>query len=867
MREKMLTKEIIEKLKGYHVNRDYEGLIKESKQMLDKDVNSFFLNDIIASTYGILENYKAAIEYYSKALEIEPESFNTCCSLGISFLKVDKIDEAKKYFIKANQIDPSKSEPYIRLAVLYSQNNEYGDAIKSLEKAISIEPTNPQLFFLGGTIFSTMKNYDDAFLFYNQCLTLDEYHNDCLRTISQLCIQIEEFEKATFYLNRLLTQNPNDPDILNNAGVSSLRMNKVDEAKKFFKKVLELKPKHIDSTINLAHIYTKEENYDVAKQLLLDALEIDPNSKLAKIHLASLSLYEGNVDNALSDLSKLEEENIEDVSVYINLGNAHLGAGQYVKAMTYYKKALDLEPRKPETLLNIGNAFRELRKYKQAISSYNLAIKYKPDYIAPYNNLGVIYTEMRDYEKSIEYFNTVLEAESDNHTSFAQKLYAQAHICDWSTFVKDRDYIKSLGSTNHVMPPFCLLFLDDDPGGQLFRAKEYVQKKYKVNEFQSLTRPKFKPKKIRIGYFSADFYDHATMHLMSKLFKVHDKEKFEIHIYSYDLVAMDDTKRNLMNDVDYFHDVKLLSDAEVALHARKNKIDIAVDLKGFTFQTRIGIFAYKFAPIQISYLGYPGTLGAEFIDYIIADEVVIPQNLREFYSENIIYLPDSYQINNDERKISEKIFSRSDFNIPDDAFVYCSFNQPYKITPNEFPIWMNILKSVKNSVLWLIKYHESSVKGLLNHAKSYGVDPSRIIFSDRMPSHEHLARHKVADLFLDTFNVNAHTTTSDALWGGLPVLTMAGKSFASRVSASLISAVNMHELITESPQDYEKMAIKIGKTENYSNQLKEKLRKNLKTTPLFNSTEFTKNLEKAYIEIYDNYYLGNKVKDFFIKKA
>ena len=864
----MITKEFLDKLKSYHIHKDYKSLIKECKLMLKKHPDSFFLCDVIASTYGILENFYVSIEYYKKALKINPDAYETCCSIGIGYHKLNNLDEAKNYFHKAIAMNSKKSEGYIRLATLYGQNHDFMNAIENLQKAITIEPGNAQLFYLGGTIFSSMKSYDDAFMFYNQCLSLSPNHNDCLRSISQLALETEDFNNAELYLDKLLKINPQDENILNNYGVANLRMGNLEKAINSFDKVLSVNPKHLDSLINLAHVYTIKKEFVSAKNLLKEALDVDSNSKLAKIQLASLSLHEGNIDQALNDLSVLENEKIEDVSVFINLGNAQLASGSYTKAMHSYKKALDLQPRKPETLLNVGNAFRELKKYKQSLSSYNLALKYKPGYIEAYNNIGVVYSEMRDHQKAVENFNIVLKEKPDNHTSLSQKVYAQAQICDWSSFESDKNYFQAVYSSDYIIPPFCLLFLDDNPEMQLIRAKEYVKKKYNPEPLKEIEKPKTKPNKIKLAYFSCDFYDHATMHLISKLFKLHDKNKFEIHAYSYDMAGIDSTKQALMENVDFFHDIKFLSDAEVALHARKNKIDIAIDLKGYTLQTRIGIFAYRFAPIQISYLGYPGTTGADFIDYIIADEVVIPDKYRKYYSEKIIYMPDSYQVNNDERLISNKKFERSDFGLPENAFVFCCFNQPYKITPEEFPIWMNILSSVPNSVLWLLQYNEIAKDNLRKNAKILNIDPDRIIFSDRIKNPEHLARHKLADLFLDTFNVNAHTTTSDSLWGELPVLTLAGKSFASRVSASLLTAIGLKELITYSKQDYEKLAIKIGNSTEYTKSLKQKLIQNKNTMPLFNTHEFTKNIEEVYIKLYDNYYFGRNVnEDIYLKKA
>jgi predicted O-linked N-acetylglucosamine transferase (SPINDLY family) len=368
--------------------------------------------------------------------------------------------------------------------------------------------------------------------------------------------------------------------------------------------------------------------------------------------------------------------------------------------------------------------------------------------------------------------------------------------------------------------------------------------------------PRPRHDRIRIGYFSANYYNHAVAYLIAELFERHDRSRFEILGFSFGPDAKDEMSQRVSVAMDRFLDVRSLSDRSVAQLSREHEVDIAVDLMGFTKDNRFGIFAERAAPIQVNYLGYPGTTGADCMDYLIADRTLIPESSRQHYSEKIVYLPDSYQVNDSKRLISEKTSSRAEEGLPEQGFVFCCFNNNYKIVPGTFDRWMRILGQVEGSVLWLLEDNPWAGGNLRKEATRRGISPERLVFARRLPLAEHLARHRLADLFLDTLPYNAHTTASDALRAGLPVLTCLGEAFASRVAATLLRAVDLPELITTSEAEYEALAVEIALNSERCHAIRERLRQNLPTAPLFNTRSYTNHLEAAYGAMYERYQTG-----------
>jgi len=362
--------------------------------------------------------------------------------------------------------------------------------------------------------------------------------------------------------------------------------------------------------------------------------------------------------------------------------------------------------------------------------------------------------------------------------------------------------------------------------------------------------------KIKVGYLSADFHEHATSYLMAGLFEAHDKFKFEIIGLSVGPTEGSQLRDRLEKSFNSFLNMSALSNDQIASEIYKLEIDILIDLKGFTKDSRTGILRYRPSPIQANYLGYPGTMGAEFIDYIIADHILIADRDKKFYREKIVSLPHTYQVNDRKRYITEESFTRDQCGLPQNDFVYCCFNNNYKITPWIFDSWMRILSRVDDSVIWLLEDNKTAAKNLRKEAQQRGIDASRLIFAERMPLADHLARHRLADLFLDTLPCNAHTTASDALWAGLPVLTQIGETFAGRVAGSLLNAIDLPELITHSRGEYEALAIELALNRDKLLNIKEKLTKNRLTTPLFDTALYTKHLEAAYEAMYQRYQTG-----------
>ena len=464
--------------------------------------------------------------------------------------------------------------------------------------------------------------------------------------------------------------------------------------------------------------------------------------------------------------------------------------------------------------------------------------------------------DLKRYDEEIAHYDKALSLKPDIDWVHGDFLYTRMKICSWTDLADSLGNIsKKVMANERVAHPFLLLALTDDALLHKKSSEIHIQNKYPFNPLLGPILKRRENQKIRVGYFSADFKNHPVAFLIAELFEIHDRSQFETYAFSLEGAA-DEMRGRLLEAFDHFIDVEGRSDVEIARVARNFAIDIAVDLTGFTKDSRTGIFSYRAAPIQVNYLGYPSTMGADYIDYIIADKTLIPPDSQSCYSEKVVYLPNSYQANDRGRLISDREFTRQELGLPENGFVFCCFNNNFKILPATFAGWMRILKAVDGSVLWLFQDNSWVVENLINEAQKQGIDAKRLVFADRVPPSEHLARHFQADLFLDTLPYNAHTTCSDALWTGLPVLTLLGRSFASRVAASLLNAIGLPELITNTQEEYEALAIELAIDPKKLADIKLKLVNNRLTTPLFDTSLFAKNLEAAYVQINERYRAG-----------
>jgi protein O-GlcNAc transferase len=589
-----------------------------------------------------------------------------------------------------------------------------------------------------------------------------------------------------------------------------------------------------------------------------------PNSFVLWNLLGAVYTRGGELKSAEPAFRKAVECNPNSSDVHYNLGTNLKRQGKNAEAISSFQHALIIKPDHTYAHYNMGNTFKDLDKLDEAIAAYERALAITPDYAEAALNMGLALQDQGKLLQAIDAYRRTLAIKPDYHSAKMYLRHMLGHVCDWQFYHQDQTACLHLGVNTSAIPTFAMLAIEDNPARQLARSRTWAKERYKEEPLPLPNRPTLLKKRLRVGYFSADFHDHATLHLMAGLLHNHDKSHFDIYLYSYGKHKSECWRKKLEKSGCRFFDCAQETDIQVLTLARTHNLDIAIDLKGYTQDTRSDIFQYRLAPIQVNYLGYPGSMAAKFIDYIVADPVIIPEQQRKHYSESVIYMPNSYQPTDNMRKILHTHTTRADFGLPKEAFIFCCFNNNYKISPYEFDIWMRTLSKVPGSVLWLIRSNKWVEQNLYREAEARSIDPSRIIFAEKVAHSEHLARHKHADLFLDTFNYNAHTTASDALWTGLPLITKVGDQFAARVSASLLTAVGLPELITTTAEDYETLILDFAQNPEKLIATKQKLTANLMKFPLFDTKLYTKNFERALKKAYYLYFNNQEPKDIFL---
>ncbi|HEY2836980.1 MAG TPA: tetratricopeptide repeat protein [Rhizomicrobium sp.] len=671
-------------------------------------------------------------------------------------------------------------------------------------------------------------------------------------------------DAAIACLGKAIALQPGNADAHVNLGILFANLGRDEEAAAAFRKVIVLVPGHADAHSNLGIILGRQGHGGEAATALRTAVKLRPDHAIAWFNLGNLMKDNGQPEEAIAAFRQAIARQPGYVGAYNNLGRLLYGLGRNEDAVQVLSRAVSLKPDFADAHNNLGVALGQLGRRDEAAAHFRRAIAVQPNYAEAHYNLGSLLANLGQPEEAIACFDRALALKRTYVRARAQKLHQQAALCDWDGLAREGDAVTALGVAGEAVPPYFLLALDDDPARQLLRARKFAIHYLPPAKSAPAPSRNTRPGQLSIGYFSADFHDHATMHLMARLFELHDRGRFRIHAFSYGPDTGDAVRARVRKAVDAFHDVRHLGDEEIAALARRERIDIAVDLKGDTKDTRVSLFAHRPAPVQISYLGYPGTMGAPFLDYLVADRTVIPDEQRAHYSEALITLPGSYQVNDDTRAIAGETPTREQLGLPV-GFVFCCFNNSFKLSPAEFDIWMRLLSKVEGSVLWLLK--SGAEQNLRKAAQKRGIDSRRLVFAERVSPAEHLARHAQADLFLDTFRYNAHTTASDALWAGLPLVTLPGRSFAARVAASLLNALGLPELIAETPERYERLALELATDPAKLAALKEKLAAARQTAPLFRSAVFTRQLEAAFDQTYARSMTGAAPADIAVAES
>ena len=766
---------------------------------------------------------------------------------------------------------------------------------RKLSNPVKISPQTNQVAVLivQGLALHQQGRFNEALAIYEHILAIQENHFDTLQLLGALFVQTQQFAKAVDFLTRALKINPNYAACYSNRGIALEKLNRLDEALESYDIAIRIKSDYAEAHSNRSNILRELNRLDEALESCDIAIRLKPDyadaysnrgnilNELNRLDEA-LESYDiairlkpdyadaySNRSNPLRQLNRLDEA-LESCDIAIRIKSdfapAYSNRGSILKELNRLDEALEncdnairLKPDYADAYSNRGVTLMELNRLDEALESYNIAIRLKPDYAVAYANRGNILREINRYDEAITDFNKALSLEPNIDWVYGFLIDLRMKICSWSDLEGSLGNIsKKIVENEKVIQPFSLLSLNDDSLLHKKSSEIYAQSKHPSNNTLGPISKRAKKDKIRIAYFSADFKNHPVALLTAELFELHDRDRFEVFAFSLQKATVgDEMSLRLRKSFDEFIDVDNMSDQEIAQLARKLEIDIAIDLSGLTRFARTRIFSYRVAPTQVNWLGYPGTIGADFIDYIVADKTIISEAHQDFYTEKVVYLPDTYMVDDSKRVASSREFTREEYGLPSSAFVFCCFNNDYKFNPQVLDRWSRILLSVDRSVLWVSennKYFRTNIK---TEFEKRGIDSSRIIFAQRLELMEdHLARYALADLFLDTHPYNAHTTAVDSLKAGVPVLTLMGQSFASRVAASLLNAIGLSELITNTQEEYEALAIELATNPKKLADIKLKLANNYRTMPLFNTPLFAKNIETAYIKMYEGYFEG-----------
>lgn len=642
----------------------------------------------------------------------------------------------------------------------------------------------------------------------------------------------------------------------------------------------------------LAYLHGNRGQLQACEALLHQASRLPGVSAETIFYLGRVRLQQGHHREAIVALEAAIQHAGEFFEAHHELGVAYSAINEPAKALACFLKAAELKPQVAELQFNIGCTFDALSRFDEALRHYDRALQLQPRSAHAWSNRGATLTELGRPAEALESYRRALAIApldvpcliNQATTLQAMKRPAEALACyeEAMRLAPDTDYLR--GSWLHAKmlacdwdgleeawreletrvergekasPPFALFSTPASRAALLACARTYVDDKYPARPLPAPTPGAHtRSGKIRVGYFCADFHNHATSQLMARLFECHDRDRFEWFGYTFGRSAPDAMRARIASGLDHFIDVSSRGDLEIAELARAAGLDIAVDLNGFTQHARPGIFSHRAAPIQVNYLAFPGSMGCTYIDYIVADETLIRADEHGHYQEQVVTLPDCYQANDDTKVVGGLAPSRASLGLPAQGFVFACFNNSYKINPPVFDVWMRLLHRVPGSVLWLLKSSDAARTRLLHEAEARGVTADRIVWADRVDLPAHLARHACADLFLDTFDYNAHTTGSDALWAGLPVLTLEGATFSSRVAASQLKAIGLPELVTQNVSDYEAAAGMLATSPARLAGLRERLARHRATAPLFDTARFARHLESAFHAMWDRHRRG-----------
>lgn len=771
--------------------------------------------------------------HYRRVLAVSPGQFEALHLFGTLKLQQGQFPEALALMSKAVEINPSSLDTRANLVAVLLNLGRPADALGHCNMILAVRPAEAGAIYNRGVALAQLGRFDEALSDFDKVLAIKSDHVNALFNRAGALASLRRLEEAIATFDRLLTLIPRHADALTNRGALLAQLGRDEDAIVSFDRALAVTPDHVNALTNRG----------IALKRLLRHRDA----------LASL-------DRAIT----LRRDHVE---AHVNRGNVLLDLHRPEDALASFQRALSLAPAHAHALTNQAFALHALGRYPEALQSCEQALALDPRHDNAFLIRGHTLTKLDRPADAAASYEQVLALNPDQPFAFGAALIAHRAACDWDKVAGLLPAVaQSIRVGQAVIPPFNLLGLPLEPELHLQCAKNFMRQRLPPRSRAFPRRAAGSSEKIRLAYVSGDFRRHPVAYLIADLLERHDRTRFEVTGISYGPDDGSNERRRIIAACDRFHDIRARDDRDAAALIDELQIDIAIDLGGHTENARPGLLRDRPAPVQVSYLGYTGTMGADFIDYVVADRIALPFDLAPYFAEKIVHLPNSFLVNDATKAIAQSTPSRADAGLPDQGFVFCCFNNSFKISRQVFSTWMRLLAAVEGSVLWLSQMNARATDNLRAAASAAGVDPARLVFAPRVPSMaDHLARQRLADLFVDTTDYNAHTTASDALWAGLPVLTCAGTAFPGRVAASLLHAVGLPDLVTTSLDDYEALALTLTREPARLRAVRDRLAANRLTHPLFDTDRFRRHIEAAYTTMLDLARRGETPRSFSVE--
>ncbi len=764
---------------------------------------------------------------------------------GVSAFRRHDLDDAERHFRRCLGNGPEGARARFNLGVIASRRGRHAEAVPLFRDAVALKPIYPDAWLNLGLSLTELKDAEAARAALSRATDLQPTNPVAWSALAQVLADRDDAERAC---RRALDADPAFAPALYR--LADLLRDKGDHAGCLAccDALVAATPAAAEAFLLRGHVHQALGHADAAEADYREAARLDTSGTGSALTVADSFTASGRHEEAVVVLDRVVATNPDHGVALMNRAVNHQILGRFGQALDDLKRSLELIPDDARVYFQLGNLFLNTEQAAASVDFFLHAVRLKPDYVEALFCLAKAHTILYDFattEAALDYAITIAPGRYDLRMEL---LWSRINACHWQGMSETlaADVAGSLAN-GWVISPFKVLGLGLSNLETLLWTRAWSEK-----HAPRAPRPvdrhdrhdRARGARIRLGYVSADFRNHATAFLITELFERHDRARFEV--FGYNIGYRDESAigARMVAALDHVADLTGMGDREAAQRIADDRIDLLVDLKGYTFESRANIFSYRPAPIQVNYLGYPGTTGSTHLDYIVVDDVIAPADHQPFYDERIVRLPNSYQPNVRRPGVDPEA-SRAAHGLPDDGFVFCCFNNAYKITPLVFDIWMRLLGAVPGSVLWLFQANEQAHGNLRREAEARGVAADRLVFAPRAHNVDHLARQGLADLFLDTLPIGAHTTASDALWAGVPVVTCLGPYFPGRVAASLLHAVGLPELVTTDFAAYEALALDLATNPERLGALRARLARNRDAAPLFDMPRYARNFEAA----------------------